>query len=927
MVIGALLASAGTMAQASDKPLYQPAPDWVKPAPPIDPATVTDASPVLLMLDQQQRLQDGEVWSYADTATRVASSEVLGQVGTVTLPWQPAKGDLIVHRLEIIRGTEHIDLLAGGKAFAVIRREQQLEQRQLDGLLTATMPVEGLRVGDILHLTVSTTTKDAALKGQVQSYTPLPALPFRVAFARTRSLWPRTAAVKWKSLADGVHPVEADVGSYHDLTVTLPLAKQPDMPSDAPARFAKLQLLELSSFPNWASVAAVMAPLYATDGLIAPGSPLAAEVARIRAAETDPLRRTALALQLVQDKVRYLFNGMDQGNYVPQTPAQTWTLRYGDCKAKTVLLLALLHALDIDAEPALANSKLGGLLPERLPAPGAFDHVLVKATVAGEILWLDGTDNGTLLADLHDTPPFRYVLPLEAKGATLYPIAIRAAARPEVDTLITYDERAGVLLPAPMTISVTVRGRTAQVIKAAKAQASKDDIDKMVDGIADKFVPSATIVARAVSVDDATGTAVLTASGVAYPDWNRIDERYKSTIDGTVSKIDFNPDRARSAWAAIPVATGDGGHYRQRTRIQLPDGGKDFVLEGDQTIATPIAGTTITRTVTRDGGWLTIDDRSIATGEEITPAALAAARQRVSAARGHMLTAVAPAAYPGLYRQIETARRAKAFDPTLALYSRAVADKPDEATSYTNRAWFLDRIYDRKQAIADLTKAIAIKPDLSTYQWRARLLQSMGDKPGALADLKAARDLDPGDDDTVWQLATLEADQGAKDDALGIVQERIDAGGKNKPQMLALKADVLARFGDKDAALSTIDAAVAASPGNANLLNQRCWLKGTLNIALDTALKDCTRSIELSDSSTAALDSRAMIYFRLNRMDEAMSDLEAALDDAPDAAGSLYMRGVIRGRQGKPDAKDDLAAARTIRPRIDEDYSRWGIKP
>ena len=33
------------------------------------------------------------------------------------------------------------------------RREQALERRMLDGVLTATLPVEGLRVGDILHLT------------------------------------------------------------------------------------------------------------------------------------------------------------------------------------------------------------------------------------------------------------------------------------------------------------------------------------------------------------------------------------------------------------------------------------------------------------------------------------------------------------------------------------------------------------------------------------------------------------------------------------------------------------------------------------------------------------------------------------------------------------------------------------------------------
>ncbi len=145
--------------------------------------------------------------------------------------------------------------------------------------------------------------------------------------------------------------------------------------------------------------------------------------------------------------------------------------------------------------------------------------------------------------------------------------------------------------------------------------------------------------------------------------------------------------------------------------------------------------------------------------------------------------------------------------------------------------------------------------------------------------------------------------------------------------MIALKADVLARVGDKDAALTAIDQAIAASPSNPGLLNSRCWIKGTLNIALDSALKDCTRSIELSDSTTAALDSRAMVFYRLDRIDDALADLTAALDVAPDQAASLYLRGVILGKQGKPEAKNDLIAARTISPRIDDDYKRYGIVP
>ena len=60
--------------------------------------------------------------------------------------------------------------------------------------------------------------------------------------------------------------------------------------------------------------------------------------------------------------------------------------------------------LGIEAEPVLANSKLGDMVPDRLPAATSFDHVFVKAAIAGETLWLDGTGGGARLADIYDTP-------------------------------------------------------------------------------------------------------------------------------------------------------------------------------------------------------------------------------------------------------------------------------------------------------------------------------------------------------------------------------------------------------------------------------------------------------------------------------------------------------------------------------------------
>ena len=920
------LASAGGVAHAGEKPIYAPVPEWVKPGPVIDATAIKDSDPIVLSMDTQQRLKDGEVWGYVETATRAASAQVLDTIGTIKLAWQPQKGDLIIHKVEIVRGTEHIDLIGGRDPFSVLRREEGLEQRMLNGMLTATMPVEGLRVGDILHVAVSITQKDGALGGHVQTINGVLADPFRIQFARVRMLWPQGDTMAWKTNAVGATPKVSDVGGWHQVEIAMPLAKQPEMPGDSPLRYRAPRLIEATNFTSWSDVAKVMAPLYRTEGAIAPGSPLAAEVARIAAAETDPLKRAELALELVQGKVRYLFRGMDSGNYTPQAPAQTWSARYGDCKAKTLLLLALLHALDITAEPVLASSQLGDMVPDHLPLPGAFDHVLVRATIGTETLWLDGTSSGARFVDIHDAPPFGWVLPVRAEGAALLKIDYRPAARPDIRVDLALDERAGVGLPAPFKIAAVYRGPLAQAIHAAAQQASKEDLDTFATQQLSGYYGTGKIVTRTLSYDENSGEVSLAATGIAYPDWDREEERYRSTLDKSVSGITFEPDRARPAWRDIPVLAGSDGNLLLRTTITLPASG--FTLDGDQTMSDTLAGVRIDRTSRLDGDTLTIEDRLRGTRAEIAVADIAAARAKLTQAKSRLLRVQAPNSYPPTWQIVEAGKRAHRFDALLALYTADVAARPDKAEALTDIAWFHGKIYQRSEAIAVLTKAIALDPSAGSYSSRAQFEAELGDRAKALADLGEALKLDPASNDVTERIARLKADNGDLDSAVALLDEKIAAGGKQKNDFVAVKAEILARGGKKDEALSAIDSAVTSSPGNPNLLNSRCWIKGILNTALDMALKDCTRSIELGDSATEALDSRAMIYFRLNQFDNALADANAALDLDPGLSASLFMRGVIHKRMGDmKESTSDLAAARLLAPTVDQEYAKMGIAP
>ena len=916
------------VAHAGEKPLYQPVPDWVQLAPEPAVAGLTDDAPAFVIGDVQARIADGQSWTYYEHATRLASIQAVSQAGTIKLEWHPAHGDLIVHGVDILRGGKRIDALKG-KSFTVLRRERGLDEMKFDGQLTATLAVEGLQVGDVLDLRYSVTMKDPALGGNAVIMGPVVAEPIKVGFARARLLWPTGQAVKWKTYPVGAAPQVRDAGGWHELVFKLPVARQPEMPERMPGRFARPPIAEDTTFADWQSVSRAMAPLYRVDGLIAPGSGLAAEVAKIAAAEKDPRKRTAAALALVQGKVRYLFRGMANGNLVPQAPAETWATKYGDCKAKTLLLLAILHELGIEAEPAMANLDNGDLVAERLASPAAFNHVFVLAKVGGQLLWLDGTSTGTHLEDIGDVLPFDWVLPLRAEGAGLLQVPARAPVRATMASALDVDLTGGIDVPAPFEAKLTMRGAAAGTLKALVGVRSQESLRDQFRKLAPPaFGRDLVLTGSEVRFDEANGTATIALSGILNWSWRYQDGRFR--LDAASPIAYPIPDRTRAAWKDIPIATGNPARSSTTLRVRLPEMG-GYVLDGDAALDAALpGGKRVVRRATLAGGLLSIDTEDEQTGAEIAPAEIPAARAKLAELNNRVLRVRTLPGAPGPWRGVEAAKRAGKYDKVLARYAAHIAEKPEEVSRYLARARFLTRIFERQKALADLDKAIGMQATAATYRERAALHRALGHKAESLADLGAARELDPGNTGTLYALASELAKLDRLDEALALLQPRIDEQGENQPDLLVAKGAALGHARDAAGALAAYDAAIAKRPGNAGFLNGRCWIKGTLDVQLDTALKDCTRAIELGSGGTAAaaLDSRALIYFRMRRFEEALADINAALEQRPAAAGSLFLRGLILRRTGDAKAGDAaLAEAQLLFPQIDEDYARYGITP
>src|SRR3546814_861112 len=152
---------------AAEAPIYAAPGAWVVP----NTAPLTDgpdARPWLLA-DRQVLIEGDKRSTFTDSAFRIASADMLRNWSDMRFEWQPDRDDLIIHRIAIIRDGKPIDLLAQGLKLDVLQRETDFEQRAIDGRLTATAPIEDLRVGDTVRFSTTLVERSRVMKGKART--------------------------------------------------------------------------------------------------------------------------------------------------------------------------------------------------------------------------------------------------------------------------------------------------------------------------------------------------------------------------------------------------------------------------------------------------------------------------------------------------------------------------------------------------------------------------------------------------------------------------------------------------------------------------------------------------------------------------------------------------------------------------------------
>jgi hypothetical protein len=761
--VGVLALLWASTAWAADTPLIRPPDAWVRPSlVPVATPGDEDAKPIRNLLTEfQVNLDDKGEQIFSHLATKIQNPAALG-AANLAVNWNPQTQTLIIHQLHILRGSQVIDLLRTQK-FTVLRRETDLERAALNGVLTATLQPAGLQVGDTLDFAYTVQTRDPVMHGHSEAFLTL--FPdITIDHLQMRAIWTGTKNVRWRETVGLSDAVVTHNGGATELTIREDQAQRPTPPKNAPPRYSFLSVLELSDFQKWSDVSALFEPLFTKAATISPGSPLNAEVDRIRASSADPKAQATAALRLVEDNIRYLYLGLNQGGYVPADADLTWSRRFGDCKAKTALLLALLHKLGIEAEPALVSTTLGDGMNSRLPNVDLFDHVLVRAQIGGKTYWLDGTRTGDRDLDSIELPQMRWALPVTASGSDLIPFDPPSPARPSVEAHLDIDASAGLDGLALVHIETVIRGDAATAMRLGLASKTSADQDKALRDFFTSTYPATEIARVGASNDDKTGDERLTMDGVEPLDWETnpaFQRRELSLTDSRLGgQIDVKRDPGPNADA--PFATPYPLYVIGSETIRLPQNGKGFVLANDDDINKTIGGIEYKRVSRLDGGVFTVTTGVRATALEFpfseaqsvkaqlneiaeTPYLRAPVGYRPSDAELQIRLTRKPV-LASEFADRAQARILKAdYDGGLEDYDSALKLKPDDS-DLLNARCFARAIANRTldAALDDCNSALEQQPHAAAFlDSRAFVYFRIGSLDKAVEDLNAALKLDP----------------------------------------------------------------------------------------------------------------------------------------------------------------------------------------
>lgn len=328
---------------------------------------------------------------------------------------------------------------------------------------------------------------------------------------RSVPYWYQNTVAKDKWRADFVHfyqfsfthpaqtPIYTDINALHaqnpkvvkkdnQITNVWIMEKVPhlEVERNMPSAFKTTPILYLSTIQDWRKLNAWSWQKVKDQFVITP------ELSGvIKSFNLDPnatrIEKIRAVYDYMQAEVRYVFAHLGRGGYDAHYPNKVIEASYGDCKDQSVLAVALLRGLGIDAYPALVQTPRAGNSRTQL-VKLMFDHMVVYIPKTDELdeIWLDNTGDRSLFPGMSNRMVGQNALIVNGVGGELVKIKPDSFVEDTVNMQLDYylnhdDPQQGI----QVNLNVAMQGVFEQHIRSWwKHNAEKDvALKKMVEGI------------------------------------------------------------------------------------------------------------------------------------------------------------------------------------------------------------------------------------------------------------------------------------------------------------------------------------------------------------------------------------------------------------------------------------------------------------
>ncbi len=492
-----------------------PAPAWIEPV--AIPETA-EKYPVVMRLIDTQYLVDRTPSVYVRRATTINDAASLTKAGQVLIAFVPEYHLVRLHTVRVLRGAEVLDRTASA-SIRFFQRETGLEQGVYSGEVTAAVLVSDLRVGDTLEVAYTREGQNPVFGSKFIDFAAwdhgYPSLHRRVAVTA-----PADRPIAWKVLggrqSKPLAPIESTQAGMRRLVFEERSISSVQPEPFTPPEHNPYRYLQFSEFPAWEDVVAWAEGLFQSQDDPADDE-LRELVGRLRGKATDA-ERVAAALEFVQAEIRYFSVSLGESSHRPAAPGAVLKRRYGDCKDKSLLLIALLRALGIESRPVLLAINYQRGLDAALPSPSLFNHVIVQVKLGGQLHYLDPTRLGQhgALQRMGQAHAHAQVLPIGpgARRLVTVPEPESRELRSEVIETATLPSFTG---DGGIRVLQTWRGVGAENVRVMHQHVPREQIWKSFDSAMEQRYPGAKPVGEPSVSDDRENNTLSVSMTYSIP--------------------------------------------------------------------------------------------------------------------------------------------------------------------------------------------------------------------------------------------------------------------------------------------------------------------------------------------------------------------------------------------------------------------------